>query len=193
MIKDVNVKSDKEKIKKLPQQVFYSSREETNCPLITDMLKISRKINEKESLKDKKDVIISFTYGKRMLINGLVGDYPNIKRTELLEIVDYDPIKNNLLVMGSTEPLIETSIHFMIHHARKEIKVVAQINKEDILKIIKNEIPILEKKFPINSFEFIKQILKELKDNKIIGIKNDVVLFVGKDVKEIEEMIDKTL
>jgi hypothetical protein len=193
MIKDVNVKSDKEKIKKLPQQVFYSSREETNCPLITDMLKISRKINEKESLKDKKDVIISFTYGKRMIINGLVGDYPNIKRTELLEIVDYDPIKNNLLVMGSTEPLIETSIHFMIHHARKEIKVVAQINKEDILKIIKNEIPILEKKFPINSFEFIKQILKELKDNKIIGIKNDVVLFVGKDVKEIEEMIDKTL
>lgn len=180
------------KIKNLPMQVFYTSKEEANCPLITDLFKISKTLKEKDILKEKNKATISFTYGKRMLINGLAQSYSKIKRKELLEIVDYDPIKNNLLVMGTTEPLIETSIHFMIHRARKDVKIVVQINKEKILDKIKEGIPILEKKYPINSIEFIKQILKTLRDSKIVGIKNNALLFVGKDVKEIEKLIEKT-
>jgi hypothetical protein len=180
-------------IKNLPIQVFYTSKEETNCPLVTDLIKIGKKINEKGILKQQDKAIISFRYVKRILINGMVQDYSEIKRKELLEIVDYNPVKNNLLVMGTSEPFIETSIHYMIHNAKKEIKIVLQINKEKILQKIDDEIPILEDKYPINSIESIKEILKAMKNENIIGIKNNRLLFVGKDIIEIEKLINKTI
>lgn len=183
------MKSKKKKIKSLPMQVFYTSKEETNCPLMIDLVRISKKLKERGILKEEKQATISFSYGKRVLINSLVQDYSQIKRSELLEIVDYDPIKNNLLVMGLAEPLIETSIHYMIHHARKEVKVVLQINEEEMFEKMKNNISILKNDYPINSIEFIKDVLKYLKDTKIIGLKEDRVLFVGKDIKEIEKLI----
>jgi len=179
------------KIKALPIQVFYTSKEETNCPLIPDLLRIVKKLKQKKILQNKKGATISFTYGKRMLINSIVQDFSNIKREELLEIADYDPVKNNLLIIGKADPKIESTLHFMIHHAREDIKVIVQIKNDELLEKIKNKIPILDEKLPINSIEFIKKVLKELKNSKIIGIKNNGIMFVGKKIDEIESIITR--
>jgi len=179
----------KEKIDSLPIQVFYTSKEETNCPLISDLLRIAKTLKQKKILQNKKGVTISFTYGKRILINSIVQDFSNIKREELLEIADYDPIKNNLLVIGKADPKSETTLHFMIHHAREDIKIIVQIKNDELLEKIKNKIPILDENLPINSIEFIKKVLKELRDSKIVGIKDDGILFVGKKIDEIDSLI----
>ena len=182
---------NKEKIDSLPIQVFYTSKEETNCPLVTDIIRIGKKLSEKNLIDSKIQATISLKYGKRILINGLVQDYKKIKREELLEIADYDPVKNNLLVIGKTDPKVETALHFMIHHARKETKIIVQIDDKESLDKRKQLIPVIEKKFPINSIDFIKQVLRELRENKIVGMKERGILFISESIKETENMITK--
>lgn len=182
----------KKKIKLLPTQVFYTSKEETNSPLLVDLIKIAKELKEKKIIENKTDTTISLTYGKRVLINSFIQDYSKIKKEEIIEIVDYDPIKNNLLLIGTADPKDETALHFMIHHARKEIKIIVQINEEKLLEKIKNK-PILDDKLPINSIDFIKLVLKNLRENKIIGMKNHGLLIVAKNKEELENITKKYL
>jgi len=168
-------------------QSFYVSKEETNCPLIIEIIKISKKLKEKSILKKDSDAIFSLGFGKRMIINGIVKDFSNIKREELLEVVDFDPIKNNLLLIGSAEPRIETALHWMIHHARDDVNFVVQIKKTDLINKIK-DIDVTDK-YPIGSIENTKEVLKALSTNKKVAIKNNGLLIVGRNTADIEKQI----
>ncbi len=168
-------------------QSFYVSKEETNCPLIIEIIKISKKLKEKSILKKDSDAIFSLGFGKRMIINGIVKDFSNIKREELLEVVDFDPIKNNLLLIGSAEPRIETALHWMIHHARDDVNFVVQIKKTDLINKIK-DVDVTDK-YPIGSIENTKEVLKALSTNKKVAIKNNGLLIVGRNTADIEKQI----
>ncbi len=171
-------------------QVFYISKEETNCPLIIEILKISKKLKEKNIIKKDNDATLSLKFGKRIIINGIVNDFSNIKKKELLEIVDFDPIKNNLLLIGSTEPKIETPLHWMIHHARNDVNFIVQINKTEIINKIKDpKIQEITDKYPIGTLDNTKEVLKALRTNKKIKIKNNGLLLVGINTVEIEKQI----
>jgi len=168
-------------------QIFYVSKEETNCPLIVEIIKISKKLKEKSIIKKDSDAIFSIGFGKRMIINGIVKDFSNIKREELLEVVDFDPIKNNLLLIGSAEPRIETALHWMIHHARDDVNFVVQIKKTDLINKIK-DVDVTDK-YPIGSIENTKEVLKALSTNKKVAIKNNGLLIVGRNTADIEKQI----
>jgi len=168
-------------------QIFYVSKEETNCPLIIEIIKLSKKLKETNILKKDSEAIFSLTFGKRMIINGTVKDFANIKRDELLEIVDFDPIKNNLLLIGPAEPRIETSLHWMIHHARNDVNFVVQIKKTDIINKIK-EVDVTDK-YPIGSLDNTKEVLKALRTNKKVIIKNNGLLIVGRNIEDIDKQI----
>ena len=174
-------------------QIFYISKEETNCPLIIEIIKISKKLKEKSILTKNSDAIFSLGFGKKMIINGIVEDFSNIKRKELLEVIDFDPIKNILLLIGSAEPKIETSLHWMIHHARDDVNFIVQIKKNDIINKIKDlDIAAITNKYPIYSIDIIKEVLKTLRKDKKIIIKNDNLLIVGRNTKDIEKQIQDT-
>jgi len=174
-------------------QVFYVSKEETRCPLVFDIIKIGKKLKEQQVLDEGTSAVISLGYGRRMLINGFVEDFSNIRREELLEVVDYDPIKRNLLVIGPCEPEPETSVHWMIHYARDEVNVVIQINDENLLGDLKSKIPVVEKGNVIGSIEQVKNVMKGLRNSKMVGIKNLGVLFVGSSVEEVENLVLETI
>ena len=175
----------------LALQVFYVSKEETNCPLVIEIIKIGKKLKEQGILTDKTSATISMKYGKRILINSDTKDFSMIRKEELIEVVDYNPLNNNLLVIGSADPKIETTLHWMIHHARDEVNIVIQINDEKILEKIKEKDMISTEKTPIHSIEFIKQSLKQLRDKPEIFIKEKGAIFVGKNVKDVTALIEK--
>jgi len=172
-------------------QTFYVSKEETNCPLITEFIKISKKLKDLGVLENAT-ATISFSYGKRILINGNVKDFGNIKREELLEIADYDPIKKIMLILGPIEPKVETPVHWMVHHARNDVNTAIQINGENIVEKFGNKIPRTKKEYPPGTLEQAKEVLKILRDSKKLVIKNQGVLFVANTVKEAEDLIIKT-
>lgn len=174
-------------------QTFNISKEKTNCPLIPELIRISKRLKDKIILYDDLSLIISFKYGKRVLINGSVEDYLEIKQEELFEVADYDPVKNILMTIGPGEPRLETPVHFMIHHARNEVNAVIQINNSKIYKKIIQKYPIADDKYPVGTLEYIKDVLQKLHDSKIIILKNQGILIVGETYKKVEESVYKLL
>ena len=173
-------------------QTFYVSKEESNCPLISEIVRIGKKLKEFEIVENIDKTIMSLSYGKRILINANNTKFGDIKQKDILEIVDYDPVKKVLLIMGPKEPYIDTSIHWLIHHARNEVNAIIQLYDIKTEKLV-NTIPITEKEYPIGSLEQAKEILKCLRNSKIVIIKNQGMMFVGCNVKEVEDLLLKNL
>ena len=172
-------------------QTFFVSREQSNCPLITDIARLGKELKDSDILENVTSVIVSLGYGKRILINSDYTDFTKIKRENLLEIVDYDPVKKVLLAIGSGEPPIETPVHWMIHHARDDVNAIVQINNEELSKKLAKKYPATEGEKPSGTLDLAKEILKTLRTSKNIVIKNKGILFVGNNVKEVESTVLK--
>jgi hypothetical protein len=182
------------KDKNLPNisfQTFFASREQSNCPLIPDIVRIGKKLKEMGLLKDGTGVV-SLGYGRRVLINGNNVSLGDIGRGDILEIVDYDPVKRVALTIGDKEPNVETPVHWLIHHARNDVNAVVQINSKKLERELSKKLPATEKEWPPGTFELTKEILKALRNSKGILIKNKGALFVGNSLKEVEDLIIKT-
>ena len=61
-------------------QKFYISKEESNCPLILDIIKIGKKLEENNLIRKFNSGIISIKYGKRIIINSNYSDLKKIKK-----------------------------------------------------------------------------------------------------------------
>ena len=167
-------------------QTFYTSKEESNCPLITEFVRIDRNIEKKGFSKDIDSLTSSMRYGKRVIINSDYEKIGEISRRDILEIVDYDPVKKTLLVIGPKKPKVDSSVHWMIHHARSEINAVVQLNGQKILEKFEGKIPSTENEQTPGSFEMIKEVLKILRDSKSVFVKNYGIIFVGNGVNDVE-------
>jgi hypothetical protein len=174
-------------------QTFYVSREKSNCPFIPEIIKVFKNLKELEIIGEKASLVFSHRYGKRILINSEVEDLSNIKHEELIEIVDYDPLKNNLLILGPGEPRLEIPVHWMIQHARCEINVIIQLNEKSLVEKISDKVTTTQHIFPVGSIEQIKDVLKNLSNSKIVVVKNQSVIFVGKSLEEVKNLIIKTV
>jgi len=173
-------------------QTFYVSKEESNCPLISEIIKTSKKFSESDFFKEINQIIFSLRYIKRVLINADKSNFKEIKQEDFLEIVDYDPLKKVILLIGPKEPRIETPIHWLIHNSRTEINAVIQINDKIIAEKLEKKLLTTEKDYPAGTLEQAKEILRSLRNSKIVVIKNQGILFVGNNPKEAEDLVIKT-
>jgi hypothetical protein len=174
-------------------QTFYVSKEESNCFLISEIIKTSKRFKELDFFKKIDQIIFSLRYIKRILIIADKSNFKNIKQEDFLEIVDYDPLKKVILLIGPKEPGIETPIHWLIHNSRTEINAIIQINDRSLAEKLENKLPTTEKDYPAGTLEQAKEILKILRISKIVVIKNQSVLFVGNNSKEAEDLVIKTI
>ncbi len=181
---------DNEKSLNIPFQTFFISREVSKCPLIADIIKICKKINS-SGLEELTNSTISLSYGKRILINASNVNLINLSCQDIIEIVDYDPVKNIVLAMGKQNPVIETPVHWIIHHARDDVNAVIQLNGEKIVKQFSENSPITETEYQAGTIELAKEVLKTLRRGKKIVIRNIGCLFVGISLKEVENLIFK--
>jgi ribulose-5-phosphate 4-epimerase/fuculose-1-phosphate aldolase len=177
---------NRKKITNTNFQTFFVSKEQSICPQISDIVRSGKKLKEK-GLPGDVTGFISLSYGKRILINGKNTKLMDVKKRDIIEIVDYDPIKNIFLAIGQKEPSIETPIHWLIHHAREDVNAVIQLNDENIVEKLTKKLPVIEKEYPSGSLEQAKEVLKTLRTGKNIVMKNKGVLFVGTSLKEAED------
>ena len=169
-------------------QTFFVSKEKCSCPLAVEIIKISEKIKKLRLLKNTTGAI-SLSYGKRMVVQRAGSSFDDLNLDDFVEVVDYDPLKKIMLVIGKSEPCIEASVHWMIHHARDDINAIMQINKEGIVERFSKKFPVTERLFPLGSIDLVKEVLKTLKNSKNIIIKDTGVMFTGADLKELEDTV----
>jgi ribulose-5-phosphate 4-epimerase/fuculose-1-phosphate aldolase len=189
MVKDVEI-DKKRLISKF--QTFYVSKEKSHSVLIPDIIKLGKKIKELGFLKDNT-VTISIGYGKRMLINSIYAKISEIKPEDIIEVVDYDPVKKIALIIGKKIPDDKTPVHWIIQHARDDINITIQIIGEEITERLSKVLPSIEEEQPSGTIEQAKEILKTLRTskNKNIILKNKGVLFTAHNLKEVEDLIIK--
>lgn len=167
-------------------QTVYVSKEISNCPLIANAINFDKNIKKSDLFEKNSDTTISLRYGKRILINGKNSLFGELKQEDFLEIVDYDPLKKMMLLIGPKEPKFDTTIHWLIHYAKKEVNAIVQINCKKLVKRIKKRLPEIKGNYHMGSLELAKEILKEIRNNKGLIINKNGIFFVGKDIDEIE-------
>ena len=173
-------------------QTFFVSREVSNCPLIFDIIRLVKKI-DKIGVLENSTCSISLNYGKRILINAENVDFKSMKHQDIIEIVDYDPIKNIILAIGKRNPCMETPVHWIIQKARADVNAVIQITNKEIYEKFCDELPVTDNEVPQGTLELAKEVLKTLRNSKNILIKNNGILSVGFSLKEIEDSFSKML
>lgn len=169
-----------------PFQTFFVSKEESACPLIPEIMRFGKSL-DKLNLETDDEVSISAAYGKRILINRSDVQLNELQQEDILELVDYDPIRNILLTIGKYEPCLDAPVHWVIQNARHDVHAVVLVKSKSISEKICKKIPITEHEAPPGTIEYAKEALKTLQKGKQIQIKNNGVLLVGTDLKEIEK------
>lgn len=168
------------KVDALSFQPLYISKDYSTCPLIPDVIAFVK------GLKSIDNLTLSHRFGRRILINSKDTDLKKISKENFLELVDYDPFKKILLVIGAEDTRIDSPLHWYIHHARNDVNAVLLINDKKL-----DDAPSINNKYPIWTVEQIKEVLGALRDSKIVNIKNFGVLLVGNSLKEIDSHLKK--
>jgi len=177
----------------LNNQTFFVSKEQSNCPLIPEIVRLGKKFEDLGLLKEDSEAIISQKYGKRLLINGSGSQFGEIKINDIIEIVDYDPVKKVTLAIGPKNPHVETPVHWLIHQARDDVNAIIHLKSIKLSEKLIKKLPSTDVEKPPGTLELAKEVLKTLRTNKKIIIKNNGVLFVGNNLKEAEDLILKFL
>jgi len=172
------------------QQIIYVSRETSNCPLIAQMIQLGHHL-EDLGIPETDVGIASFDYGKRLLINGKNTDIKKMNQHDAVEIVDYDPLKNILMVIGTKDPCRETPVHWIIQKARHDINVLLQINSRSLAEKLKGTLPTTSRETPAGTLEQAKELLKTLREGKTVLLDNHAVLCAGVNTQEIEKTLEK--
>jgi hypothetical protein len=171
---------------------LFVSRETSNCPLLSDMVTLGQSLQE-VGLTDKDTGILSLDYGKRLLINAKNADLKKLTQQDIVEIVDYDPLKNIMMVIGLNDPTLETPVHWIIQKARHDVNAVLQINSTSLFERFQNMFPTTENHTQPGTLERAMEILRTLRNGKTILIKNEGIVFVGINGKEIHEALIRYL
>jgi hypothetical protein len=112
-----------------------------------------------------------------------------MNQQDVVEIVDYDPLKNVMMVIGTKDPCLETPVHWIVQKARHDINALLQINSTTFFERLNGTLPITEKETQPMTLDRAKEILKTLQAGKTILIKNEGILFVGINIKEIQDAL----
>jgi ASC-1-like (ASCH) protein len=174
-----------------PFQSIKVSNEISNFKLISEMIKLIKKLNEKLNLKIDENKIISVKYGKRIVLNSENSNLKKIQIDDFIEIVDYNPIKKLFLTIGTHEPDFNMTLHWIIQNARKKANLLVQLNSNLLINHIikkKNE---EEKQIPDNSIEIAKDILIKLRASNTAYLENYGIFIIGNSFNDIEIIINK--
>ena len=160
--------------------------------MIAEMIRLGHTLKNL-GIQDSDIGIMSLDYGKRLLINGKNVDIKKLTQQDVVEIVDYDLLKNVIMVIGTKDPCLQMPVHWIIQKARHDINVLLQINSKTLAEKFKGHLPTTEKETTVGSFEQAKEALTTLRSGKTIVIRDEALLYAGINIGEIENSLRTTL
>ena len=107
----------------------------------------------------------------------------------IVEIADYDPLKNIALAIGKEHPSLETPVHWMIHHAREDVHAILIISSQKLYEKYVEVLPKTSNERKGVTLEWVKEVLKTLKQGKKILLQNHKLMIVGLSLKEVETIL----
>ncbi len=156
--------------------------------MLGELVKIGH-ILENQGIATRETGIMSYDYGRRLIITAKNIDVKQMTQEDIVEIADYDPLKNIMLVIGTKEPSQEAPVHWIIQKARHDINVLLQLHSPTLVERLQGAVPSTETTTPPGSLDRAKELLKTLRKGKTILIQDDEILFAGINIPEIEKSV----
>lgn len=145
----------------------------------------------KEKLNDESSLFLpSAVFGKRIIIPASFNEFQKIDQDDFVELIDYNPVTNTLLYLGPKIPSNEVAVHWIVHHAKKEIQVIIQIKNISDLNKIKQKITKTSIDENDNALDKAKKWLKTLQKNEIF-LCDDVLIVTASSIKKLEQNLKK--
>ncbi len=166
-------------------EVFYVSKEPSQSPIHSHMLTLAETFTSLSPLQ-KCHAVLSYRFGKRVVVTTTDKAFASLSSDDFIELVDYDPLKRVLLVLGKKKPGESAPIHFMILHARTEMQTLLELQDphqlisletcENIHKLQEKKVDIIDK---------VKTILKAFRTASCVSIGEHSIFLIGRNLKEI--------
>ncbi len=148
----------------------------------------------RDTLNIKEIQSISIRTGSGFMINTAAFDNQNFMQDNVLEIIDFDPVRNNLMVIGNEPPASDATIHWFIYRGLPWINGVINVNNSEIVECFQNSqysrVNLVGKMFNTN---LALEILRLAKTSEIIILEGQSVLVVGKTLSDVFNSLDYNL
>ncbi len=173
-----------------------------NIQFIRHAKQLSSRANElveifiklRDSLKINDPQSISTRTGAGFFINTESYNSKNFNRDFIIEIIDFDPVRNNLMVIGNAPPASDAVLHWFIYRGLPWINGIININDSEIFKRFSScSYPVVEDNKNILNTELALNILKCIKTSEISLLKWQGILIVGKTISETYDIFKKDL
>ncbi len=168
-----------------PITIRYISKEECNCPCIPNLMKLCKQV-EKLFQSEKIECIISISFGKRVIVNTSFQQLKQISRKDFVEIIDFNPLSNTILIIAEKTPIDETVVHWFLHHAKKEIQITIQMRNINKLNKIRHLIPQIAIENGLDPLGKAKKWLKTLRNHKKF-LWNDHLIMTASSLESMKD------
>ena len=173
-------------------QTFVVSKEISNCPLIFDMSRLGSRCREL-GVVDRDRVLLTYDYGKRLLVTAEHTDAKHLRQEDIVEIVDYNPLKDIMMVIGPKDPNTDAPVQWMIQKARHDINITLQVLNPALCDTLPSTVPRTTEPLPTTTIEKAKILLKALHTSPVIGIPSQGIMIIGVNAKAIEQLLATSL
>lgn len=157
--------------------IFVLSPEEIRNPLAGEIVELALTLHERGFME--RSGSISMRYGRRMLITSSGADMAALEDTQFVEVVDYNPVTDTVILIGPHEPPPETSLHWLLY-ARDDINVVLCGVRLD------EAAPAPEIEAPPEGVMRAMAVLKGLKKTGAVRMKGESGIVVAASIAEIK-------
>ena len=169
-------------------EYFYASKEQTHCPQIPELIRIGKWFENYMKCKHiQLEVFVSRSFGKRVLINTPPKNITNASIEDFVEIIDFDPVRNTMLLIGQKQPSRTSAIHWYIHNTLSIDGYLLEMIDQQQQGTWKKIYPNVKNAHSI--VDTIKNILHQIKKNQIIALDTKSVFILLKDIKELDKII----
>ncbi|HEV8361329.1 MAG TPA: class II aldolase/adducin family protein [Candidatus Thermoplasmatota archaeon] len=161
-------------------KTFFVGTETSRNPLLPKLQSVAKQAVA-EGLAAGAGVV-SARYGKRVIINTGGSQLAELKDTDFVEIVDYDPSKNRCLLMGKAEPSQDAALHWLIYNNREEVGAIVHWHDPLVLEVQEatQMFPETKEAKPPGSVELAVEALKVLRKSPFVVLKGAGCLAVGR-------------
>ncbi|WP_455392762.1 class II aldolase/adducin family protein [[Eubacterium] cellulosolvens] len=173
-----------------------------NVQFIRHAKQLNKRANELvEIFKKFRDVLkvsglrsASIRTGNGFFINTAYFDINNFNRDYIIEVIDFDPVRNNMMVIGNEPPAPDTALHWFIYRGLPEVFGVINVHNSDVLASFqKSSYPTIDISEEAMDTNTALEVLKNVKNSEVTLIPKLGILVVGRSVMDAYEIFYSNL
>ncbi len=172
---------------------IFPMREAHNSPLGKELIEIGKKTCEALELEGVVSGSISAAYGRGFITTSANSDLKDLDPSGIIEILEYDPVRNNIIARGKKEPAMDTPLHWFIYRGFTNVGGIIHIRNNIIEDKFSTPnlkgITITPFKVKYMTPELAMEILKLLKGQNVLLLQDNGMIAVSDSLEKAYDLI----